>query len=63
MKRRLIPLLTACLLLAGCSGLPTAREMGDMALLRTLPNLHLIAQVLKDSALKPSVGKQGPVTT
>lgn len=29
-------LLTACLLLAGCSGLPTAREMGDMALLRTL---------------------------
>ena len=32
------PLLTAvtALLLAGCSGLPTAREMGDMALLRTL---------------------------
>lgn len=28
--------LTACLLLAGCSGLPAAREMGDMALLRTM---------------------------
>lgn len=25
-----------CLLLAGCSGLPTGREMGDMALLRTM---------------------------
>lgn len=36
MKKRLLPCLTACLLLAGCSGLPTAREMGDMALLRTL---------------------------
>ena len=34
------PLLAAvtalCLFLTGCSGLPTAREMGDMALLRTL---------------------------
>ena len=34
------PLLTVitalCLLLSGCSGLPAAREMGDMALLRTL---------------------------
>lgn len=36
MKKRLLPCLTACLLLSGCSGLPTAREMGDMALLRTL---------------------------
>lgn len=36
MKKRLLPWLTACLLLAGCSGLPTAREMEDMALLRTL---------------------------
>ena len=36
MKKHFTPLLTACLLLAGCSGLPTAREMGDMALLRTL---------------------------
>ena len=25
-----------CLLLSGCSGLPTAREMGDMALMRTM---------------------------
>ena len=25
-----------CLLLTGCSGLPYAREMGDMALLRTM---------------------------
>ena len=36
MKKYLFPWLAACLLLAGCSGLPTAREMGDMALLRTL---------------------------
>jgi len=36
MKKRLSPLLAACLLLTGCSGLPAAREMGDMALLRTL---------------------------
>ena len=36
MKKHLFPWLAACLLLAGCSGLPTAREMGDMALLRTL---------------------------
>lgn len=36
MKRLLAPWLAGCLLLAGCSGLPTAREMGDMALLRTL---------------------------
>ena len=38
--RRTAPLLPAILalglLLTGCSGLPTAREMGDMALLRTL---------------------------
>ena len=31
-----LPLLLLCLFLTGCSGLPTAREMGDMALLRTL---------------------------
>lgn len=36
MKKRLLSWLAACLLLTGCSGLPTAREMGDMALLRTL---------------------------
>lgn len=36
MKKRLLSWLAACLLLSGCSGLPTAREMGDMALLRTL---------------------------
>lgn len=36
MKKRLLPWLAACLLLSGCAGLPTAREMGDMALLRTL---------------------------
>ncbi len=36
MKKRLIPLLAACLLLTGCSSLPTAREMGDMALMRTM---------------------------
>ena len=36
MKKHFTPLLTLCLLLSGCSGLPAAREMGDMALLRTL---------------------------
>ena len=36
MKKPLIPLLAACLLLSGCSSFPTAREMGDMALLRTM---------------------------
>ena len=36
MKRRFVPLLTVCLLLSSCSGLPVAREMGDMALLRTI---------------------------
>lgn len=37
MKKHLAAsLLAACLLLSGCSGLPAAREMGDMALLRTL---------------------------
>lgn len=36
MKKRTIPLLAACLLLTGCGRLPTAREMGDMALLRTM---------------------------
>lgn len=36
MKKQLAPLLACCLLLTGCSGLPAAREMGDMALLRTL---------------------------
>ena len=36
MKKCLIPLLACCLLLTGCAGLPAAREMGDMALLRTL---------------------------
>lgn len=36
MKKVLLPWLAACLLLTGCSGFPTAREMGDMALLRTL---------------------------
>lgn len=36
MKKRLIPLLAACLLLTGCSQLPAAREMEDMALLRTM---------------------------
>lgn len=29
-------MLCACLLLSGCGGLPSAREMGDMALLRTM---------------------------
>lgn len=36
MKKSFAPLLACCLLLSGCSGLPAAREMGDMALLRTL---------------------------
>lgn len=36
MKKRLIPLLAACLLLTGCSQLPVAREMEDMALLRAI---------------------------
>lgn len=36
MKKQLLPWLAACLLLTGCSGFPAAREMGDMALLRTL---------------------------
>ena len=36
MRRSLLPALCALLLLTGCSGLPAAREMGDMALLRTL---------------------------
>ena len=37
MKRALLPPLALWLLLAGgCSALPTAREMGDMALLRTM---------------------------
>lgn len=36
MKKRLVPWLAACLLLTGCSGLPAAREMGDMALLRAM---------------------------
>lgn len=36
MRRRLCLLLALCLCLTGCSGLPTPREMGDMALLRTM---------------------------
>lgn len=36
MNKRLIPLLAACLFLTGCSQLPAAREMEDMALLRTV---------------------------
>ena len=36
MKKRLALWLAACLLLTGCSGFPIAREMGDMALLRTV---------------------------
>ena len=36
MNRSLPLILALCLLLSGCSGLPTAREMGDMALLRTM---------------------------
>jgi len=33
---KLLPVLCACLLLCGCDGLPHTREMGDMALLRTM---------------------------
>lgn len=33
---KIFPMLLSVLLLTGCSGLPAAREMGDMALLRTL---------------------------
>ena len=40
MKKHFTPLLTLCLLLSGCSGLPAAREMGDMALLRTRGGGH-----------------------
>ena len=36
MNKSLALLLGACLLLSGCTGLPAAREMGDMALLRTM---------------------------
>lgn len=36
MKKYLAPLLAGCLLLTGCTGLPSAREMGDMALMRTM---------------------------
>ena len=37
MRGRLLSVpLTACLLLTGCAGLPYPREMGDMALLRTM---------------------------
>lgn len=36
MRGRLTVWLALCLLLTGCDGLPRAREMGDMALLRTL---------------------------
>lgn len=36
MKKLFPALLTACALLTGCSGLPSAREMEDMALLRTM---------------------------
>ena len=36
MKKRLAAPLAACLLLTGCSQLPAAREMEDMALLRTV---------------------------
>lgn len=36
MKKGLCACLAVCLLLTGCSGLPDAREMGDMALLRTV---------------------------
>ena len=36
MRGRWIAAVLACLLLSGCSGLPTARERGDMALLRTM---------------------------
>ena len=34
--RKLVLMIAQCLLLAGCTGLPTPREMGDMALLRTI---------------------------
>lgn len=34
--RKLVLMIAQCLLLAGCTGLPTPREMGDMALLRTV---------------------------
>ena len=34
--RKLVLMIAQCLLLAGCTGLPTPREMGDMALLRTM---------------------------
>ena len=36
MKILLPYMLAACVLLTGCTGLPTAREMGDMALMRTM---------------------------
>ena len=36
MKRGWMAPLALSLLLTGCSGLPAAREMGDMALLRTM---------------------------
>ena len=36
MRGRCAVLALACLLLTGCSGLPYPREMGDMALLRTM---------------------------
>lgn len=36
MKKQLVAPLAACLLLTGCSQLPVAREMEDMALLRTM---------------------------
>ena len=36
MRRIWLPALCAGLFLTGCSGLPAAREMGDMALLRTM---------------------------
>lgn len=34
--RKLVLMIAQCLLLAGCTGLPTPREMGDMALVRTM---------------------------
>ena len=34
--RKLALMIAQCLLLAGCTGLPTPREMGEMALLRTI---------------------------
>ena len=34
--RKLVLMIAQCLLLAGCTGLPTPREMGDMAPLRTV---------------------------